>query len=398
MTETCDFLVVGGGIAGASAAYFLAEHGAVVVLERESAPGYHATGRSAALYTINFGPPVIRKLVAASGAFFADPPPGFAEHPLTAPRGALTFAQPGQEEALAALLDEFRSFDEGVQGLDAGETRTRCPFLRPEQVIGAVYESAVRDLDVHALLTGFLKGLRTRGGRVATDAEVVALERGADGLWRAETRGGDAFAAPVVVNAAGAWADEIAALAGVAPIGLVPKRRTALTFDAPPGLDVEKLPLVGDLDDSLYLKPEGGRLMASPSDATPSPPCDAQPEEIDIAITIDRVERLTTLPVGRIAHRWAGLRSFVADGLPVVGMAPGTDGFLWLAGQGGYGIESSPAMARIAAALATRRPFPAEIEDRGVSPAALAPDRCAAAGAGAAGPGESLETPSPGTA
>jgi len=375
MTETCDFLVVGGGIAGAAAAFFLAEHGDVVVLEREGAPGYHATGRSAALYTINFGPPVVRKLAGASGAFFADPPTGFAEHPLTSPRGALTFARPGQEDALAALLDDFRTFDDGARGLDARETRARCPFLRSDQVIGAVYESEVRDLDVHALLTGYLKGLRARGGRVATDADVVAIDRAADGRWRAETRSGAAFAAPVIVNAAGAWADEIAAMAGIAPIGLVPKRRTALTFDPPPGLDPAKLPLVGDLDDSLYLKPEGGRLMASPADATPSPPCDAQPEELDVAITIDRVERLTTLPVGQIAHRWAGLRSFVADGLPVVGMAPEADGFLWLAGQGGYGIETSPAMARIATALATGHPFPAEIVDRGVAPAALAPDR-----------------------
>ncbi len=375
MTETCDFLVVGGGIAGASAAFFLAEHGDVIVLEREGAPGYHATGRSAALYTINFGPPVIRKLVGASGAFFADPPAGFAEHPLTSPRGALTFARPSQEEALAALLDDFRAFDGSVRELDARAALARCPFLRPDQVIGAVYESEVRDLDVHALLTGYLKGLRARGGRVATDAEVVAIERAADGRWRAETRSGAAFAAPVVVNAAGAWADEIAVLAGVAPIGLVPKRRTALTFDPPPELDPAKLPLVGDLDDSLYVKPEGGRLMASPADATPSPPCDAQPEELDIAIAIDRIERLTTLPVGRIAHRWAGLRSFVADGLPVVGMAPEADGFLWLAGQGGYGIETSPAMALIATAFATGRPFPAEIEDRGVAPATLAPGR-----------------------
>ena len=375
MTETCDFLVVGGGIAGAAAAFFLAENGDVVVLEREGAPGYHATGRSAALYTINFGPPVVRKLAGASGAFFADPPTGFAEHPLTSPRGALTFARPGQEDALAALLDDFRTFDDGARGLDARETRARCPFLRSDQVIGAVYESEVRDLDVHALLTGYLKGLRARGGRVATDADVVAIDRAADGRWRAETRSGAAFAAPVIVNAAGAWADEIAAMAGIAPIGLVPKRRTALTFDPPPGLDPAKLPLVGDLDDSLYLKPEGGRLMASPADATPSPPCDAQPEELDVAITIDRVERLTTLPVGQIAHRWAGLRSFVADGLPVVGMAPEADGFLWLAGQGGYGIETSPAMARIATALATGHPFPAEIVDRGVAPAALAPDR-----------------------
>lgn len=383
MTETCDFLVVGGGIAGASAAFFLAEHGDVVIVEREGAPGYHATGRSAALYTINFGPPVIRKLAGASGAFFADPPAGFAEHPLASPRGALTFAGPGQEDALAAMLDDFLAFGGGVRGLDARETLARCPFLRPDRVIGAIHESEVSDLDVHALLTGYLKGLRARGGRVVADAEVAALDRDANGRWRAETRGGTVFAAPVVVNAAGAWADEIAALAGVAPIGLVPKRRTALTFDPPPGLDSAKMPLVGDLDDSLYVKPEGGRLMASPSDATPSPPCDAQPEELDIAITVDRLERLTTLPVGRIAHRWAGLRSFVADGLPVVGMAPNADGFLWLAGQGGYGIETSPAMARIATALATGRPFPAEIEDRGVAPAALAPGRHAAMGASA---------------
>ena len=215
-----------------------------------------------------------------------------------------------------------------------------------------------------------LGGCPSAGGRVVTDADVQASERMSEG-WTIRSAAGT-FSAPVVINAAGAWADEIAELAGVRPVGLVPKRRTAITFDPPDGADVAGWPVVIDVDEQFYFKPEAGRVLASPADETPVPPQDVQPEELDIAVTVDRVERASTMTVKRIDHRWAGLRSFVADKSPVVGMAPDAEGFFWLAGQGGYGIKTSPTLGRIAAALAQGQPIP---DDIGVSVAELAPQR-----------------------
>ena len=369
--ETADFLVIGGGIAGAGAAAFLAPVGRTIVLEREEAPGYHTTGRSAALFHASYGPPVIRALARASWPFLETPPEGFSEAPLIAPRGAVTFAPPGAEARLEAFFAEIAEGAPEAALLDRAETLARAPVLRPQAVGAAIWEPAVVDLDVHAILAGYLRRLSAAGGRLVTGAEVTAITR-MRRSWRVATNAGD-FAAPVVVNAAGAWADVIAERAGIAPIGLVPKRRTAVTFDPPDGLDVRGLPLIGDLDDTFYLRPEGGGLMASPSDETPSPPCDARPEELDIAITLDRLARMTTLAPRRIGHARAGLRSFVADGAPVVGMAE--DGFFWLAGQGGYGIETSPALSRTAAALVIGAGVPADIAACGVTAAALSPAR-----------------------
>jgi D-arginine dehydrogenase len=236
-----------------------------------------------------------------------------------------------------------------------------------------MYEPAAMDIDVHALHQGFLRGLRARGGRVVTDAEVRSLRR-RDGLWTAETTAGT-FAAPIVVNAAGAWADEVARLAGIGTVGLVPKRRTAFTIEPPEGVAPSGWPAVVDVAETFYFKPESGRLLVSPADETPMPPCDVQPDEIDVASAAARLEAATTLQVRRIAHKWAGLRSFVADKTPVAGFAPDAEGFFWLAGQGGYGIQTSPAMGRVAAALAAGRGLPPDIAARGVTEAALSPAR-----------------------
>jgi D-arginine dehydrogenase len=370
----CDFLVVGAGIAGASAAAELAQHGRVVVLERESQPGYHSTGRSAALYTETYGNRVIRALTVASGRFLRNPPAGFADHALLTPRGTLLIGRADQRAALDGAYAELRDLAPGLALVDGAEARRLVPVLDQGYVAAGIYEADATDMDVHGIHNGFLKTLRARGGRVVTDAEVTALAR-RGGRWHATTKAG-AFSAPVVVNAAGAWCDVLARLAGVEPVGLVPKRRTAFTFDPPAGADARAWPAVIDIAETFYFKPEAGKILGSPADETPIEPCDVQPEEIDIAEAVERIERASVLRVRRLDHKWAGLRSFVADKTPVVGPDDAADGFFWLAGQGGYGIMTSPALGRTVAALLTDGTIPADLAALGVTKEALGPARC----------------------
>ena len=369
------FAIVGAGIAGASAGFHLAPSGPTLLLERESQPGYHSTGRSAALYTETYGNRVIRALTIASRPFFEQPPKGFSEHPLLAPRGTLVIARDDQGARLAAALAESKAILPTVESADSARAAALCPALRPGYVASAFYEEDARDMDVHAIHQGYLRGFRAAGGRLVCDAEVLGLAR-AGGGWTIETRAG-AFTADVVVNAAGAWADVLGRMAGAAPVGLVPKRRTAFTIEPPAESNFRRWPAVIDVDEQFYWKPDAGQLILSPADETPVEPQDVRPEELDIALCIDRVERASTLAIRRVARKWAGLRSFVKDKTPVVGLAPGAPNFLWLAGQGGYGIMTSPAMGRIAAALAQGQAIPAEIAARGVSAADLAPSRFA---------------------
>lgn len=371
----CDLLVIGAGIAGASAAYEFAAARRVILLEREAAPGYHATGRSAAFYTESYGNRAIRALTIATGPFLRDPPAGFATHPLLRPRGDLLIARPDQEEALAQAESAARAFGLPVRMLDAAAARALVPVLAPGYAAAALHDPTGCDIDVHALHQGFLRGLKARGGRLATDAEVMALDR-REGLWHARTRAG-LFAAPLLLNAAGAWADEVAKLAGLPPIGLMPLRRTAFAFEAPAGLDGRDWPLLADVEERFYVKPDAGRFIGSPADETPSPPCDAQAEELDIAVAVDRIEQATTFRIRRILSRWAGLRSFVPDRTPVAGPDPLEPSFLWLAGQGGYGIQTSAALAAAAVALADGRDLPPALRELGLSAAALAAARLA---------------------
>lgn len=371
-----DVIVIGGGMAGASAAYEMAADRRVLLVERESQPGYHTTGRSAALYEPTYGNRTIRAITLASRGFLTAPPDGFASHALMTPRGVLVVGAAGDEASLANHYDACRPLSETIRRVTSAEALALVPIIRPETAAaGGVYEPAAMDMDVHALHRGYLSGLTRRGGTVRTTAEVTALQHRA-GLWEVRL-GTETVSAPVVVNAAGAWADQIAALAGVLPIGLVPKRRTAITFDPPTGLAIDPWPMVVDAHETWYIKADAGRLLASPADATPSVPCDAQPEELDIATVIDRLEQATTLTVRRLVSRWAGLRSFVADNTPVVGFEPGSDGFFWLAGQGGYGIQTAPAMGRIAAALSSGAAMPSDLQALAVSEADLAPQRLA---------------------
>ena len=369
-----DFAIVGAGIAGVSAAYHLAPHARVIVLEREHVAAYHTTGRSAALHSETYGSAEIRAITVASGHFYRQPPQGFTDHPLLTPRGALIAGRADQQAALQQAAAEYARLVPRVRWLDPAETLRRQPLLRPEAAAGGAIFEAAEDMDVAAIHGGFLKGARAAGGLLRLDAEVMTLAR-KDGTWTIGLRDGESVVAKAVVNAAGAWADVVAGLAGAKPVGLVPKRRTAFTFDAPADLDLAHLPMVIDFDETWYVKPEVGQFLGSPADETPSPPCDAQPEEMDIAIAVERIETATTLKIRRIKNKWAGLRSFVADKNLVVGYDPAVDGLFWLAGQGGYGIQTGESAGRLAASLALGRGMPGDIAGLGVSEAALSPAR-----------------------
>jgi len=353
-------------------AWWLAPHGRVTVLERESQPGYHSTGRSAALFMESYGTPQVRALTLASRAFLESPPPGFAEHPLLAPRGAMMVATHGQEAELQAHWDVLRPLSPRGRLLTPVETCELTPVLRPEKVLGGVHEPDAVDMDVHAIHQGYLRGVRRSGGRVVTDAEVLALRH--DTQWTVETSAG-VFRAPVVVNAAGAWADAIGRLAGAQALGLQPRRRSAFIFAPPAGLDVSRWPLTCGVAEDWYFKPDAGMLLGSPANADPVPPHDVQPEELDIALAIDRIQSMTTLQIRRPTRTWAGLRSFVPDGDLVGGWDARAPAFFQLAAQGGYGIQTSPAMGEACAALVRSEALPARIAGFGLSEAMLSPRR-----------------------
>lgn len=372
--ERADVIVIGAGMAGASAAFELAERASVMLLEREDRPGYHTTGRSAAVFAPAYGNRAIRRLTAASRAFYESGMDGLAESDVLSPRGELLIARSDQLEALDRTEAMLAAESDGLERLDADALLARLPVLRPGYAEAALADVSARDMDVAAIHQAYLKGFRRRGGKIEVNAEVTAFRQLAKG-FEVESRVG-VFQAEVVVNAAGAWADEIAALADAARIGLVPKRRTAFVFDPERVID-PAWPLVIDVDEQFYFKPEAGLMLGSLADETPSPPTDAQPEELDVALAVDRIEKATVFGIRRIPRRWAGLRSFVHDKTPVVGFDPGLAGFFWLAGQGGYGIQTAPAMARVAAALVERRELPADIAATGLERAHLAPGRWA---------------------
>ena len=367
-----DFLVVGGGIAGASAGYFLAAHGRVTLLEREAVPGYHSTGRSAALFSEYYGNGAVRALTAASRSFYTAPPPGFTQ-PLLSPRGVLALCPHGAEPRFAEVLTAGLAAPTPVRELCRAEAERYCPVVRPEWFSRAMLKPAAMDIDVNAVHQGFLRGISERGGRVVRSAGVQALTR-RGGMWRAVTGAGE-FTAGCVVNAAGAWADEIARLADVAEIGLIPLRRSACIVAAPAASDVSGWPMVADVTETFYFKPESGRLLLSPVDATPVPPGDARPDDVDIATAIDRVQAATTLEIRHVQHAWAGLRCAVRDDTPVIGQDRGEASFVWLAGLSGYGIQTAPAVGQLAAALAMGTPPQLSDHSAGIELAGLSPKR-----------------------
>lgn len=372
MTTDCDFLVIGAGVSGAAAAWELAALGSTILLEMEEQPGYHSSGRSAALYTPNYGPALVRQICQAAGAFFNAPPPGFAESPLLTPRGALTLGIEDPDGAMDALLRDAPPAHP-IGEISLKQAKELCPLIRPEVFRRAIYEPGVMDMDAAAIHQGYLRGFKARGGRLAVSSAVTALERSA-GQWTLATPS-ERFRAPVVVNAAGAWADRVGALAGLPKIGLQPCLRTVILVAAPPELCGPQQPVGEVIETWHYFKPEAGRILASPGDETPVDPMDAYPDDMVIAELVDYLERHTLLKVDRVLRSWAGLRSFVSDHCPVAGFDPKAEGFFWLAGQGGYGIMMSPMLGRATATLVDSGRLPDDLKERGLTPADLSPAR-----------------------
>lgn len=366
MAHTCDILVIGGGIAGLSAAAALSEQARVVVLEAEEQIGFHSSGRSATMLHYALGDRLVRALTLASRAFFEAPPEGFSEIPIGRRMPVLIHAREDEREELDALEADIAPFAK-LDRLDRPGVAELCPLLRDDARYGIADRNGIR-LDPHALLQGNLRQLRDRGGELHAHARAASIEH-AGGAWQVRTERGDDYAAPILVNAAGSWADAVARLAKVRPLGLEPKRRTIITFDAPSGTDLDRLPFAKTVGEELYFAPESGRLFASPMDEVPSDPCDAQPDEYEMALAAHRMEERTIVKVERIHSRWAGLRTFTPDRRPAVGFAADAEGFFWLAGQGGFGLQTSPMMARIAASLITGGDWPiADVAEAELSP------------------------------
>lgn len=369
MSETCDIIVIGAGIAGASLAAHLSEGHKVVVLEMEERAGFHSTGRSAATYEPNYGPAPIRALTRASHDFLVNPPAGFVDAPIMRPRATMFLIPAGQERIAETLFAESL----GSVMIREDEARRRWPVLQPGYSREAILDETTADLDVDLLHQGYLKLFRSRGGRVICNAGTTAIDR-PDGVWAVTTPAGK-FVAPVIVDAAGAWGDAVAALAGVEPIGLQPKRRSIAVVPAPDGIDIADWPMCSDVGETWYIKPQSGRLLVSPADATPVEPHDAYADDMALAAGIDRFQQASGLEVTRVESTWGGLRTFTPDGSPACGYDPGHEGFFWLVGQGGYGIQTSAALSRVAAALVRHREIPPDISREGLTEASLSPAR-----------------------
>ncbi|MFT6645211.1 MAG: D-arginine dehydrogenase [Patiriisocius sp.] len=340
MTAPYDVVVIGAGIAGVSLAAELATDCRVALIEAEKQPGMHSTGRSAAYFAPSYGNEVVRQLTRESEAYFTSP-----DHqvPLLKNRPALFIGRDHQQDSILDLQRE----QPVLQQLNFAELIKLVPVLHLGQVSSGLLDIVGGDLDVDAILQGYLRSFKQSGGKLITGFSAEFLKH-KNGLWKVKGKTAE-VSAPMLVNSAGAWADTVAAKAGVNPLGLTPKRRTAILVD---GDDAwANWPLTIDIDEGFYFKPDAGQLLISPADETSSEPCDAQPEELDIAIAIDRVQQIADIPVRRVNHKWAGLRTFAPDKSFVIGFDPRATGFFWCAGQGGYGVQSAPGVARLAKQL-----------------------------------------------
>ena len=369
MQNEFDFIVIGAGIAGASVAAHLAATHKVLVLEMEERPGYHTTGRSAASYEPNYGPRSMLAFTRASEDFFKNPPDGFAGAPLFAKRGSFFLEAEGQEQKTQDLLSKSA----GLQEFSEAQTRGLFPVLKHGYAKRSFLDDSTGDLDVDLLHRGYLRLFKSHGGVLVTDGAARTIER-KDHRWSINTAKGT-FTAPTLINAAGAWGDAVAQMAGAQPVGLVPKRRSIGVVSVTGHHGFEAWPMVTDVGETWYAKPQSGKLIVSSADATPVDPHDAYADDMAIAEGIARLMVATTLEVNHLDHSWGGLRSFVADGAPVVGFDPSTEGFFWLVGQGGYGIQSSPAMSRTAAALAQRQSVPGDVLAAGLDVTQIQPER-----------------------
>jgi D-arginine dehydrogenase len=368
-----DVVVVGAGIAGASVAYELASSATVLLLDMEDTLGFHATGRSAAMFLETYGGADIRALTVASRDFLEHAPDEF-ESELLRPRSMLQFARAGRGAVLRRLFDDVAGIVTDTRLVDDADARALCPVLREGVVEIGLYEPSAMEMDVDALHQGFVRGFRGRGGSVRRGArvdELVRTERG----WDVHLGDGSSVSAGTVVNAAGAWADRVASAAGARPLGLVPRRRTAFTTAAPEGVRIDDLPFLYDVDESFYVKPEGDQMLCSPADRTPSEPVDARADTLEIARSLDEIREVTTIPARSVRASWAGLRTFSPDENLVIGPDPRVEGFFWLAGQGGYGVQTAPALARYAAASILDEDTPADVVALGLRPDRISPRR-----------------------
>ncbi|TPM99906.1 FAD-binding oxidoreductase [Mesorhizobium sp. B2-1-3A] len=360
-------VVIGGGIAGLSLAAAVRDWAEVIVIEREPHLGYHASGRSAALFTETYGNRLVRGLTLASREAIVEG--GFVAHR----RGALHVGWRGDDAAIDRLAGELQALVPSVRRLSAAELHALVPVIATEATCGGVYEPDAVDVDTGKMLGSSASALKAGGGIIRTGEEVREIGHAGDGFHIITSAG--EHRADIVVNAAGAWVDVVAGLAGLSGLGFQPKRRTAFLFDPPAGTDIAGWPLVVDLHEQFYFKPDAGRLIGSLADETDSEPCDAWPEDIDVAIAVDRIEQATSMRIGRPSTPWAGLRTFAPDRTPVAGFDPRLPGFFWLGGQGGYGFQVSLTLARLSSALMRGDPLPADVTALGVTVAALAPDR-----------------------
>jgi D-arginine dehydrogenase len=373
MSSTADVIVIGGGIAGVSIAYELSKVVRVTVLEMESTLAYHTTGRSAATFLETYGGVQVQALTTASRAFFEEPP-DFFEPVLMTPRPLLQFAAVGRGHVVERMHEAVLPLVSDAELLDGAQCCEVFPLLRPEAAERGIYEPRAMALDVAAIHQGYVRGARNNDTVIFRNAEMVTVERGANG-WTVTTSDGRRHQAPTLVNAAGAWADVVAATAGVPGVGLTPLLRTIFMVASPMGERSKRLPACSEVDQAFYANPEGAQFLCSPADETPSPPCDAKPDSLEIARAIDAINAATTIGARSVTSSWAGLRSFAPDRQFVIGEDPEARGFFWLAGQGGYGIQTSPAAARLGAALVLGQPVPADLVARGLDAARLAPRR-----------------------
>ncbi|HEY4146718.1 FAD-dependent oxidoreductase [Pinirhizobacter sp.] len=380
-TSDFDAIVIGAGIAGASVAYFMTPHARVLVLEREAYAGMHSTGRSAALFSETYGTPQVRALSRATRPFLSEPPAGFATHPILTVRGNTIIGKADEVDRIRAEYEAMRPFTPELELRGTREILGSVPVLKAEFAQIGLHEPNAADIDVNELHQGFLRGLRSRGGQLRLNVNIRSISRhGQD--WQVDD-GEHTYRAPLLLNAAGAWVDQVARMAGVKPIGITPKRRSAFVFDPPENIETAHWPFITAFDETFYFKPDAGLLLGSCVNADPVEPHDVQPEEYDIALGIHRIEEATTMNILRPRRSWAGLRSFVADGDLVGGFASDAKGFFWIAAQGGYGIQTSAAMGEACANLALDRPLPSALVDAGITADMLAP-RVAGLNGGAA--------------
>lgn len=373
MGTVFDIIVIGGGIAGMSAAAELSRDHKVCVLEREAAAGYHSTGRSAATFVPSYGPPAFQALARASEAFFTGADPEFWPAPLLSPRGEVMMIAPGEEAHIA----EGEAL--GLAHLPLDELKRRVPLLRQDALVAALIDEAARDIDVDLLLQGYVKALRSRGGEIRFNAEVTGFTRHY-GAWQVQTAKGDSFSAGMLVNAAGAWASDVARLAKAQAIEITPKRRSAMLLDLPADCALDGWPLCFGAGETFYFKPMGGRLMLSPADATPVDPHDAWADDMALAEAVEKFQEVIDFEVTHAGQSWGGLRSFAPDGNPVIGYDEVQDHFIWLAGQGGYGIQSAPALALLTSSLVNSGHTMRESTYAGLELAAISPARFSGGG------------------